>query len=114
MAIRMRSNNDKDSFCCECGQERKKVLDMFDLNVGGEIFTICDLCNEELFRKTLKANCYTNGRTKTKEDIAIINQRGRTSIKNIEQVKKSIGLTKGETEEIKRKTSFLGEEGDDE
>ena len=75
MAIQMRNNSKKDSVCCECGTPRKKVLDMFDLNIGGNIFTICDLCNEALFRKTLSASCYVNGRVKQKEDMAIINKR---------------------------------------
>ena len=75
--IRMRNNTKPDSVCCECGQPRKKVLDMFDIQIGGEVFTICDLCNEALFYKTLKASCNVNGRVKTKEDIAIINRRGR-------------------------------------
>lgn len=117
MAIRMRNNNDKDSICCECGQTRKKVLDMFDLNIGGEIFTICDLCNDALFYKTLRANCYTNGRVKQKEDIHIINQRGRdlNRLKEAEEKLKTdkMKYDKEEVEEIKRKSSFLGEEDDD-
>jgi len=114
MAIKMRNNTKPDSVCCECGQTRKKVLDMFDVCVGGNIFTICDLCNDALFYKTLRANCYTNGRVKSKEDIHIINQRGRDSYKTkVESFKKST-LTKDESEEIKRKANFLGEGGEDE
>ena len=75
MAIKMRNNKDKDSVCCECGETRKQVLDMFDVCVGGNIFTICDVCNEALFYKTLNAECYKNGRVKSQEDISIINKR---------------------------------------
>lgn len=75
MAIRMRNNKDANSVCCECGDERKNVLDMFDLCIGGNIITICDVCNEVLFRKTLSAECYKNGRVKSQRDINIINGR---------------------------------------
>lgn len=79
MAIKMRNNSKKDSVCCECGQTRKEVLDMFDVCVGDNIFTICDVCNEALFYKTLRAECYKNGRTKTNEDMAIIRKRAQKS-----------------------------------
>lgn len=75
MAIKMRNNKNENVICCECGQTKKQVLDMFDVCIGGNIYTICDACNETLFRKTLSASCYTNGRLKTKEDLAIINKR---------------------------------------
>lgn len=75
MAIKMRNNKDANSVCCECGEPRKEVLDMFDLCVGGTIVTICDACNEKLFYKTLNAECYKNGRVKSQHDIAIINRR---------------------------------------
>ena len=113
MAIKMRNNSKLDSVCCECGQPRKQVLDMFDLCIGGNIFTICDLCNDALFRKTLKADCYTNGRVKDKHDIAIINQRGRAKWdkSKFNQLKDSVKYDKEEAEEIKRKSSFFnGEE----
>lgn len=77
MAIKMRNNSKPDSVCCECGHSRKEVLDMFDISIGGEIFTICDECNEALFFKTLKAECYKNGRVKSQRDIMIINGRNQ-------------------------------------
>ena len=45
----MRHNNNANSVCCECGDKRNQVLEMFDVCVGGNIFTICDKCNEQLF-----------------------------------------------------------------
>ena len=75
MAIKMRNNKDANSVCCECGESRKEVLDMFDLCIGGTIFTICDACNEKVFYKCLHAECYKNGRVKSQQDIAIINRR---------------------------------------
>jgi hypothetical protein len=113
MAIKMRNNSKPDSICCECGKARKKVLDMFDVCIGGNIFTICDLCNEALFKKTLSASCHTNGRVKSKEDMHIINQRGRDywKDKDMEELKRSVSLNKNEAEEIERKSSFFnGEE----
>lgn len=75
MAIRMRNNKNLDSVCCECGEVRKQVLDMFDVCIGGKIFTICDECNEALFYKTLNAECYKNGRVKTQQDINVMRRR---------------------------------------
>ena len=94
MAIRMRNNTKSDSVCCECGQTRKRVLDMFDVQVGGNIFTICDMCNKALFEKTLKAECYKNGRVKSKEDMAVIHERGRARSRERELKEKLKGENK--------------------
>lgn len=75
MPIRMRNNTNLDSVCDECGKTRKQVLDMFDLQIADNTITICDLCNDALFYKTLRASCYVNGRPKTNEDINLINRR---------------------------------------
>ena len=75
MAIKMRNNTKPDAICCECGESQKEVLNMFDLCIGGNIITICDVCNEVLFRKTLSAECYKNGRVKSQHDINISNGR---------------------------------------
>lgn len=77
MAIKMRNNIKDEAICCECGESQKQVLNMFDLCVGGNIFTICDACNEKLFRKCLSAECYKNARVKSPQDINIINNRKR-------------------------------------
>ena len=77
VAIKMRNNTDKNAVCCECGEGQTEVLNMFDLCVGGTILTICDACNEAIFNKTLKAECYRNGRVKSQHDISIINKRSR-------------------------------------
>ena len=91
MAIRMRNNKELDSVCCECNTPRNKVLDMFDLCIGGNIFTICDECNEALFYKTLRAECNKNARVKSNHDIAIINERKR---------KKGLGCYREEQERL--------------
>lgn len=75
MAIKMRNNTKLDAVCCECGESQKEVLNMFDLCIGGNIFTICDACNEKLFNKCLSAECLKNGRVKSQRDIAIIRKR---------------------------------------
>ena len=41
MAIKMRRNTKSDAICCECGEGKKEVLEMFDVCVGKNIFTIC-------------------------------------------------------------------------
>lgn len=88
MAIRMRNNKNADSVCCECGLERSKVLDMFDIGIGDNIITICDMCNEDLFYKTLRAECAKNSRVKTPHDMQIIRERSRVSYKAKLQLQK--------------------------
>lgn len=75
MAIKMRNNTDKEAFCCECGDSQNEVLNMFDLCIGGQIFTICDACNERILSKTLSAEVIKNGRVKSQHDMAIIRKR---------------------------------------
>lgn len=77
MAIKMRNNKNPNSVCCECGDPREKVLDMFDLCIGDNVFTICDVCNEALLTKTLKAECEKNARVKSQQDMAIIKMRAK-------------------------------------
>lgn len=73
--IKMRNNTKPDAICCECGKGQKEVLNMFDLCIGGNIFTICDMCNEKIFDKTLAAEVMKNARVKSQRDMAIIRQR---------------------------------------
>lgn len=75
MAIRMRNNKKPEAICCECGDGQKKVLNMFDLCIGGNIFTICDECNKKVFYKCLSAECMKNNRVKSERDMAIIRKR---------------------------------------
>lgn len=82
MAIKARKNTKPDAVCYECGDGQEDVLDMFDLCIGGMIFTLCDRCNEALLDKTLRAVCYRNGRIKTSRDLSIIRSRQREGYKN--------------------------------
>ena len=75
VAIKMRNNTKPDAICCECGESQKEVLNMFDLCIGDNIFTICDVCNEKIFSKCLSAEVMKNGRVKSRQDIAIIHKR---------------------------------------
>lgn len=75
MAIKMRHNHDKDAICDECGDKRNQVLEMLDVCVGENIFTICDKCNEQLFNKCLSAECQKNARVKSQKDMEIIKKR---------------------------------------
>lgn len=79
MAIRMRNNKSMDSVCCECGDHRRDTLEMFDVCIGGHIFTICDRCNEDLLFKTLKGECNKNARVKTPEDMRVMRKRANGS-----------------------------------
>jgi hypothetical protein len=71
----MRNNTNPDAICCECGEGQKEVLNMFDLCIGGNIFTICDACNEKIFRKCLSAEVIKNCRVKSQHDMEIIRKR---------------------------------------
>lgn len=75
MAIKMRNNTDRNACCCECNETQDQVLNMFDLCIGGKIFTICDQCNEKIFSKCLRAEVMKNERVKSPRDISIINKR---------------------------------------
>lgn len=74
--IRMRTNKSFDAVCKVCGATRKNSLDLFDIAFTDKhIITICDMCNEQLFNKSLKATCYVNGRVKSQADLQIIRNR---------------------------------------
>lgn len=74
--IKMRVSK-KDCCCSSCNAKRKESLEMFDVCIGNVLFTLCDECIDELFRKTLKASCIVNGKLKSAEDMKIINNRKR-------------------------------------
>ena len=83
VAIKMRNNTKQEAICCECGEGQKEVLNMFDLCIGGNIFTICDVCNEKIFSKCLSAEVMKNGRVKSQHDMAIIRKRkNRIGLRN--------------------------------
>jgi len=73
--VKMRNNKDTNAVCSECGDIHDKVLEMYDLCIAGQVFTICDRCNGILLSKTLKAECANNERLKTKKDLDIISRR---------------------------------------
>lgn len=76
MAIKMRTVRDPETECKICGATRQQSLEIFEIMFTEKAkLTLCDLCNEELFHKTLKASCNVNSKLKSKEDIAIINKR---------------------------------------
>ena len=78
MSIKMRVNKDPNSICCECGESQKDVLDMFDLCISDNIFTLCDRCNEKVLLKCLRAECMKNSRIKNQRDLSIIRRRGKS------------------------------------
>lgn len=75
MAIKMRNNKNIDAVCCECGATTNNSLGMFDICIGGEIHTICDMCTDKVLSKTLSAICSVNSRVKNQHDMAIIRKR---------------------------------------
>ena len=81
MAIKMRNNKNPDAVCCECGETQEQVLNMFDLCIGKTILTICDICNDKIFFKTLNAECMKNERVKSSRDMMIIRKRRMETLK---------------------------------
>lgn len=75
MPIRMRHNNDGNALCCNCGAGADKSLNMFDICIGKTIQTLCDVCNAEILNKTLSAEVFKNGRTKSSRDMQVIRSR---------------------------------------
>ena len=77
----MRTNKSPDAVCKVCGATRKNSLDLFDIAFTDKhIITICDRCNSQLLNKSLKAECYVNGRVKSQADLQIkIIRSGRSS-----------------------------------
>lgn len=75
LEIKMRTNTDGKAKCDICGNGQKRSLMMFDLALGKAIFTLCDVCNEKVFDKALKATCAVNHKLKSAEDIKLINSR---------------------------------------
>ena len=78
MAIKMRVCKDDESKCKICGKPRNKSLEIFEISfTDKQIIRICDLCNEVLLSKSLKASCMVSHRLKSNSDMKVINQRNR-------------------------------------
>lgn len=77
--VKMRINKNDEAVCCECGNDREKSLELYDICIGGNVITICDECNDKVLSKTLSASCRLHERLKTKTDLRILRNR---SIRN--------------------------------
>lgn len=77
MTIKMRTIKNQTNITCEiCGNTKKQSLEMFELLLTENIkITLCDLCNDKLLNKTLKASCNVQGKLKTKADLEVIRKR---------------------------------------
>lgn len=73
--IGMRKSTGKYISCVNCKKKEDEVIQLFDLKIDSMTFTICDECNEKLFKSTLNASCLVNSKLKTKRDLNIINAR---------------------------------------
>lgn len=90
MAVKMRINKKSTARCEACGGVRKNSLELFDIAIGNNIITICDLCNEVLFQKVLKASCGVNRKVKTPDEMRIIRNRhnaAKCRLQDIENAK---------------------------
>ena len=104
MASKMRNNKNEDSFCCNCGETQKQVLNMYDLCIGDTIFTICDRCVEQMQMKLLKAIVERNGRVKSGRDMAIIRRRGQDDYETRRWERFAAGTQTVSKEELPSKT----------
>lgn len=76
MDIKMRTTKSPDVVCKVCGATKQESLEIFEIRFTDKAkITICDLCNNKLLYKTLKASCMINERVKSKEEITILNKR---------------------------------------
>lgn len=86
LAIQMRVNKNKESKCTLCNTPYMRTPEMYDLRLSNNrknvIFVLCKKCVDELFQKTLKANCLYNGKLKTKEDMKRIMLSKEREIEN--------------------------------
>lgn len=99
MAIKMRNSKNEHAKCASCGLGQKESLNMFDLCIGKEIFTICDECNSALLKKSLTAECSVNARLKSPMDMQIIRRRNqRNESKNGMSLNDALRGVKDESE----------------
>lgn len=78
MSIKMRTVANTEAICKVCGATRKQSLEIFEIMFTDKArITICDMCNEKLFNKTLKASCLVNAKLKSKADLKVIRSRRR-------------------------------------
>ena len=76
--IKMRVNNDKQAVCEQCEKKYMEVKEMYDIKIFGDLHTICWNCVDDLFHKTLSAQCKYQAKLKSNEDM----ERIRRSDKN--------------------------------
>lgn len=80
--IKMRVCKDEEAVCKICGTPRDKCLEIFEISfTEKQIIRICDLCNEALLTKSVKASCMINNRTKSNIDMKIIQNRQRKALR---------------------------------
>ena len=100
--INMRISKDNEVTCNCCGKDGKESVQMFDMRIqipkqSALILHICDKCVSEMFDKTLKARCMVDSMVKSSKQMAIINGRKRTEMKEREYKQKQ------EAEKMKRR-----------
>ena len=74
----MRTNKKPGAICTVCESDRFNSIEMFDIDFGGLVVTVCDNCNSLLFKKTLSADCGVNAKLKSPQDMNIILKRKDT------------------------------------
>lgn len=104
--IKMRVCKDEEAVCKVCGKSRKESLEIFEVFfTEKQIIRICDLCNDTLLNKSLKASCMINHRVKSNADMRVIRTRNiKKDVLRAERNKvNSIDNEKVEKKRTKRK-----------
>lgn len=77
----MRTVKNTDAVCKICGATRQQSLEIFEIMFTEKAkLTICDLCNNKLLYKTLRASCKVNERIKNAADFEVIRKRREKGI----------------------------------
>lgn len=106
--INMRISKDSEPICSACGNGKQSSVEIFDVRIapsktGATVFRLCDKCISEMFDKTLKARCMVDGMVKSSKQMAVINGRKRTEMKEREYKQKQ------EIEKMKRRYAGDGD-----
>lgn len=83
MAIRMKTNENKNSICDECGTEWKNTRTMTTMLIAGNKINLCKMCTEEILTKTLQMDVKYSAKVKDKVDLKRAENERKRIYKNL-------------------------------
>lgn len=69
MPVKMRVCSDPEVICSNCGAKYADTREMYDIMLFGKKYNICYFCNDQVFKKSLRASCLYNSKVKKKDDL---------------------------------------------